>query len=213
MADNSKEQEWNKNESVPILHTTELEQEWNKNDFLEQKWNKNGPFLFNFRLQCPGSARNSGGFCNLASKKARHARMSLRAVLNSIKVSGLEKDVQVIQGMCPAPNGGWEVSFPETNKHCVTPCRLDVRISCRKKAGRRLVSISSSRSPSPLPLFNLLKICHGTRRLVQSLPIRLALRTWSFANLNPHGSILISVLLGKRKSNMLHYISRRYCRI
>ena len=52
MADNSKEQEWNKNESVPILHTTELEQEWNKNDFLEQKWNKNGPFLFNFRLQC-----------------------------------------------------------------------------------------------------------------------------------------------------------------
>ena len=51
MADNSKEQEWNKNESVPILHTTELEQEWNKNDFLEQKWNKNGPFLFNFRLQ------------------------------------------------------------------------------------------------------------------------------------------------------------------
>ena len=52
MADNSKEQKWNKNESVPILHTTELEQEWNKNDFLEQKWNKNGPFLFNFRLQC-----------------------------------------------------------------------------------------------------------------------------------------------------------------
>ena len=52
LADNSKEQEWNKNESVPILHTTELEQEWNKNDFLEQKWNKNGPFLFNFRLQC-----------------------------------------------------------------------------------------------------------------------------------------------------------------
>jgi predicted molibdopterin-dependent oxidoreductase YjgC len=51
LADNSKEQEWNKNESVPILHTTELEQEWNKNDFLEQKWNKNGPFLFNFRLQ------------------------------------------------------------------------------------------------------------------------------------------------------------------
>ena len=42
-ADNSKEQEWNKYESVPILHTNTTE--------LEQEWNKNGPFLFNFRLQ------------------------------------------------------------------------------------------------------------------------------------------------------------------
>ena len=66
------EQEWNKNESVPILHTTELEQEWNKNDFLEQKWNKNdfleqkwnknGPFLFNFRLQCGTIDGTIGGF-------------------------------------------------------------------------------------------------------------------------------------------------------
>ena len=31
-----------KYESIPILHTTELEQVWNKYEFLAQVWNKNG---------------------------------------------------------------------------------------------------------------------------------------------------------------------------
>ena len=48
------------------------------------------------------------------SKKPRPESMTLRDVLHGLKVPGQEKDVQVIQGFCPAPDGGYKVSFPET---------------------------------------------------------------------------------------------------
>ena len=49
-----------KYESIPILHTTELEQVWNKYEFLAQVWNKYGhtcsilvifPFAMSLLLQ------------------------------------------------------------------------------------------------------------------------------------------------------------------
>ena len=48
-----------------------------------------------------------------ASKKSRPTQMSLRDVLHSIKVPGTDKDVQALHGMCPAPDGGWEVAFAD----------------------------------------------------------------------------------------------------
>jgi hypothetical protein len=50
-----------------------------------------------------------------SSSKPRPDKVCLRDILHSIKVSGTERDVQVLQGLVRTPDGGFEAAVADTN--------------------------------------------------------------------------------------------------
>ena len=62
-------------------------------------------------------------FWKKGKKDKTDVKMSLRDVLRSIKVQGKEREVQVLQSLCPAPDGGYEVSVADTLQNAKTLAR------------------------------------------------------------------------------------------